>query len=601
MEELPAPSLPLGSNLGPYRLLELINVGGMAEIYLSEVLDIQGRKRQLALKVIHSELADDPTFVQMLKDEATLAVSLDHPHIVQTFDLACVDKLFFLPMEYVDGTDLFRLLKKLTDNGGQMPVAAALFVVRKMLSGLQHAHEKRDARGKALGIIHRDISPQNILLSRQGAVKLVDFGIAKAANLSSRTRAGVIKGKLVYMSPEQSFGEQIDQRSDLFSAGVVLYESLTGRSLYVESNPIHLIQMVRKAEIPPPSALRPDLDSGLDGLLMRALHRTPAGRFQSAREFGAVLDEELQRRAPGYDARGLGELVRSILDGKKQAPKRVTIQRDQFPIPRHSVISSGQEMNGQPSHRRPTPMPQSQDSVTAVGRVLLFNEGGETTSYDVGEQLVLGRGGDIRLSDGRVSRRHARVVLHEGAYLLEDLKSSNGTFLNDVKLQEIRELKHGDRIRIGPFQLKFALEGKPASELAAPSGEFEPQRPIATAAATAPRVEAREETVDGALADYTSPQLEVARLESSLGDETLSIPVVTKLTLGHSLSVGGDRLDGPAAVVVRRGDDYWIEPAPHRETLTLNGSPVSRPMQLNEGDCVEVGALTFELIIPRSS
>ncbi|MBW2732246.1 MAG: protein kinase [Deltaproteobacteria bacterium] len=608
MDDLPPPSLPLGGTLGPYRILELINIGGMAEIYLSEVLDVQGRRRQLALKVIHAELADDPRFVQMLKDEATLAVGLDHPHIVQTFDLGCVDNVFFLPMEYIDGFDLFKLLKRVTKGGGQLPVSVALFITHKMLSGLQYAHEKHDAQGQPLTIIHRDISPQNILLSRQGAVKLVDFGIAKAANLSSRTRAGMIKGKLVYMSPEQSFGEKLDQRSDLYSAGVVLYEALTGRSLYTENNPVQLIQMVRRAEIPPPSTLRPELGD-VDGLVMRALQRSPDDRYQSAREFHAVLAEELQRQAPNYDAQALGGFMRSVLDEQEDAPRRVTMRRDHFPVPRHSVIPSQQEMNDQVPQEMSDQVPAGdltltpgpRDPSAPVGRVLLFEEGRETTSYDIDGQFVLGRGGDLRLTDGRVSRQHARIVFHESAYLLEDLHSSNGTFLNEQKINEIRELKHGDRIRIGPFQLQFALEGKPMNALVAPSGEYEPQQPAATASATAPRADIRSTKEEASPAEATTPQTRVACFKTALGDETLRIPITTKLTLGQSLDVSGDRIDGPAATVLRRGDAYWIEPTPLREVVTVNGQQVVRPRQLSSGDRVEMGSLELVFFPPAES
>ncbi len=219
---MPQGTLQLHTYFGPYLLQKLIAVGGMAEIYLARTKGLAGFERQLALKVVHPDYADDKAFVQMLINEAKIAVGLNHPNVVQTFDLGRIGNRYFISMEYVDGMDLFQLLKRLTERGSSMPVELAAYVVHGALGGLDYAHNKCDEQGNPLRIIHRDMSPQNILCSRQGEVKITDFGIAKAANLTGKTRAGVIKGKLVYMSPEQAWGEPVDHRTDIFSVGIVL-------------------------------------------------------------------------------------------------------------------------------------------------------------------------------------------------------------------------------------------------------------------------------------------------------------------------------------------------------------------------------------------
>lgn len=647
----PKPSMPPGTQFGDYRLVKLIAVGGMAEIYLATAPGVDGFERKLALKVIHPEYADDKTFVQMLVDEAKLSVTLNHTNIVQTFDLEQIGKAFFISMEFVDGADFFQILQRVTSHDQDLPIPAALFVACEALAGLDYAHSTVDAQGKPMKIIHRDISPQNILLSRSGQVKLVDFGIAKAANLSTKTRAGVIKGKLVYMSPEQSWGDPVDQRTDIFSAGVVLYEALTGGSLYVETNPVKLLQLVRKAEIPPPSTIRREIPARLDELVMRALAPRPADRYQSAREFNHALASYLSQHAPDYGAAALGTLVQRVLgpDGVREQPRApreqaASMNRKDFAVKQDSVIFSAEEMmaeaDAEPTASRESPVPKRDDGVMA--KLMLLEEDG-TKTFDIDEQFVIGRGGDLRLTDGRVSRRHARIVAHEGGYLLEDLKSSNGTYLNEEKVAEIQRLAHGDRIRIGPFQMQFVLEqpaslpvplpqpvlapeplpsrpppppqrvAPPPPRPAPPQRAAPPPRPSVPPSVSAPPPPsiAPPPPRPSALPSTTPRQNEVlpaADLTAKqqrrggcmtvrLGEETISVPVNVRLPLGQRISAGSTTIDGPSSLVVRRGDAYWIEPVPHRDAVRVNGQPIERPVQLAVGDKVLVGALQLEFAL----
>src|SRR5678815_5856104 len=218
---------------GPYRLVRQIAVGGMAEIHLAKTAGIAGFEKYVALKMIHPNFAEDEQFIQMLVDEAKIAVQLTHGNIAQTFDLGRVGDTYYITMEYVDGADLYKILRRASEQDREIPLDVCAFIGKEISSALDHAHRKRDHKGKPLGIVHRDVSPQNVLVSYSGEVKLVDFGIAKAASKVRQTAAGVIKGKYYYMSPEQARGGQIDLRSDIFSAGIVLYEMVAGQMLYL--------------------------------------------------------------------------------------------------------------------------------------------------------------------------------------------------------------------------------------------------------------------------------------------------------------------------------------------------------------------------------
>ena len=211
-----------GSRLGPYELIKRIGLGGMAEIYLARTTGIGGFEKYLALKVIHPKFAEDQEFIDMLIDEAKIVVQLNHVNVGQIFDLGCIDDAYYIAMEFVDGRDLYQLLVKCADDDVTIPFDIIAFVAKEAAAALQYAHTKTDRYGRPLNLIHRDVSPQNILLSFDGQVKLVDFGIAKTNQRRQQTESGVIKGKFFYMSPEQAWGDPLDPRSDVFSCGICL-------------------------------------------------------------------------------------------------------------------------------------------------------------------------------------------------------------------------------------------------------------------------------------------------------------------------------------------------------------------------------------------
>ena len=245
----------------------------MAEIYVARTRGVAGFEKLVALKMIHPNFAADPDFVQMLVDEAKLAVQLQHANIVQTFDLGRVDEQYYIAMEFIDGVDLYKLLRRASEHDIDFPFEVAAFIGAEVGAGLDYAHRKRDARGRPLEIVHRDVSPQNVLVSYDGEVKIVDFGIAKATMRAQQTAAGVIKGKYYYMSPEQAWGDPIDARTDIFSAGILLYEMIVGQMLYLEEDLDKLLEMVRKAAIAPPSTQRMGVPRELEAIVMRALQQ----------------------------------------------------------------------------------------------------------------------------------------------------------------------------------------------------------------------------------------------------------------------------------------------------------------------------------------
>ncbi|MGF1466485.1 MAG: serine/threonine-protein kinase [Sandaracinaceae bacterium] len=275
---------------GKYELLERVSVGGMAEVFKAKAFGVEGFERLVAVKRILPSIAKDREFITMFIDEAKIAVQLHHPNVAQIFDLGKVGESYFIAMEYVDGKDLRTVFDHLRKRGRTVPVSMACHVVMKVGEGLDYAHDKRSASGRPLRLVHRDVSPQNILISYEGETKIIDFGIAKAAGKAGKTQAGILKGKFAYMSPEQIGGHAVDRRSDVFALGVVLHEILTGERLFVGPSDFATLENVRGAPIAAPSQRNPDVPVELDQIVLRALARDPDARYPTA----LALHDDLQ-------------------------------------------------------------------------------------------------------------------------------------------------------------------------------------------------------------------------------------------------------------------------------------------------------------------
>ncbi|MBA2541683.1 MAG: serine/threonine protein kinase [Deltaproteobacteria bacterium] len=281
---------PLAKKLGRYELVKHLAQGGMADVLLARTTGFEGFERHVVLKRIREDALGDDRYVSMFLDEARLAASLHHHNIVQVTDIGQEDGEYFFTMEYIHGEDARALLAKVSKLGEQVPLEHAIGIVCAAAAGLHHAHDQRGPDRAPLQLVHRDVSPANIMIGYDGGVKIADFGIAKAAHRTTETRSGTLKGKVAYMSPEQCVGEAVDRRSDVFALGIVLYELLTVRRLFKADNDFMTMTAIVLGYIPPPSNFRPDLPPELEDIILKALANKPSDRYQSAQELRLALE-----------------------------------------------------------------------------------------------------------------------------------------------------------------------------------------------------------------------------------------------------------------------------------------------------------------------
>ncbi len=282
------------SRFGKYRLVDRIAVGGMAEIFLAHETGADGTERPIVIKRIRPHLTKEPSFVKLFLNEARLAAQLNHPNIVQIYDLGKMGESYFIAMEFIFGRDMRRVVPKSEGLGIPFPLVYALKIASSALAGLHYAHTKVDLTGNPLNIVHRDVSPENIFVAFDGTVKVLDFGIAKATNVpTGETRTGELRGKLSYMSPEQCLARPVDCRSDIFSLGVTLYEWLTGFKLFTGESEIAVMRNVTEGKIYAPSYFKADIPGPVESILMKALERDPQRRYQTAAEMQHAIDEFL--------------------------------------------------------------------------------------------------------------------------------------------------------------------------------------------------------------------------------------------------------------------------------------------------------------------
>ena len=275
---------------GKYLLLERVNVGGMAEVFKAKAFGVEGFERLVAVKRILPSIAEDQEFIEMFVDEAKIAVELTHANIAHIFDLGKVADSYYIAMEFVRGKDLRAIFDRVRKRAETVPVPMACYSIMKVCEGLDYAHNKKSSSGRPLNLVHRDVSPQNVLVSYDGEIKLIDFGIAKAANKASKTQAGILKGKFGYMSPEQVRGLPLDRRSDVFAVGIVLYELLTGERLFVGESDFSTLEKVRNVEIMPPSTYNRGIPEELEQIVLKALAKDVDDRYQTAMD----LHDDLQ-------------------------------------------------------------------------------------------------------------------------------------------------------------------------------------------------------------------------------------------------------------------------------------------------------------------
>ena len=280
-----------GDKLGKFELIRQIAVGGMAELYLARTMGIEGFEKLVVVKRILPQYIDNPSFVNMFLNEARLSATLHHPNITQVYDIGVEGGDYFFSMEYVHGEDLGRLTVTAQENGVPVSLDCALTLVAGLCAGLHYAHEKAGPDGKPLNVVHRDVSPSNVLVSYDGAVKLVDFGIARAGSQPAATQGG-LKGKIAYMSPEQCRGKAVlDRRSDVFSIGSILYELTTGQLPFTDETEYGVLNQIVNNDVEPPSKLVPNYSPALEAIVLKALARDPAQRYRSALELQGHIED----------------------------------------------------------------------------------------------------------------------------------------------------------------------------------------------------------------------------------------------------------------------------------------------------------------------
>jgi TonB family protein len=350
-----------GTKFGQYVLLEKIAAGGMAEVWKARMRGVEGFQKIVAIKKILPHLSDNQDFIEMFVDEAKLAAQLNHNNIIHIYDLGKIQSSYYIAMEYVDGHDLKTILRRGEERDQPMQVELALFIASKVAAALDYAHRKHDFEGKDLGLVHRDVSPQNVLVSQDGDIKLCDFGIAKAASKANHTQAGALKGKLQYMSPEQAWGRNIDKRSDIFALATVLFELLTGKKLFNGDSELSILEQVREARVTAPSKLNDEVPPEVDTIVLKALQKDPAARYQTAGEMAKDLDAVLYSIRPTPTSADLAIYMHRIWTDEAFVPQLHDQHREAEPEPQ-----SPYELKVAPSAKAAAPRPVPAAAAAAV-------------------------------------------------------------------------------------------------------------------------------------------------------------------------------------------------------------------------------------------
>jgi serine/threonine-protein kinase len=314
-----------------YRVIEKIASGGMAEVFRAESAGLEGFKKTVAIKRVLPHLSEKKQFIGMFLDEARVGAQLGHSNCVQVFDIGVGDDTYFIVMEYVDGADLKAIIESHRQSGRTVPVEVACLICVRICEGLAYAHELADSKGRPMNIVHRDMSPPNVLITRYGEVKIVDFGLAKANSQLERSEPGIIKGKFSYLSPEAAYGKSIDARTDIFAVGIILWELLSARRLFLGETDLETVRQVQRAQVPKLSSINRDVSDELDRVLAKALAADPAQRYQTARDFGHDLNQVLFRCKHPVSSFDIAQLVAPVRSEREVEKKKVA---------RRSIIGS---------------------------------------------------------------------------------------------------------------------------------------------------------------------------------------------------------------------------------------------------------------------
>ncbi len=302
-----------------YRVIEKLESGGMAEVFRAETTGLEGFRKQVAIKRVLPQLGRNSKFISMFLDEARLSAQLSHSNCVQVFDIGVRDDAYFIVMEFVDGANLKTIATSLWNKGLSFPIPAATYIAHEICKGLSYAHELADRNGVSLGLVHRDVSPPNVLVTKHGEVKIVDFGLAKASSQLEPSEPGVIKGKFAYLSPEAAQGEEVDCRSDIFAVGIILWELLASKRLFTGDSDVQVFYKVQAAKVPRISEINRSVPSELERIVHRALAANRDERYSSARELGQDLSRFMFRFAQPVSGYDIATIVQATMRERENA------------------------------------------------------------------------------------------------------------------------------------------------------------------------------------------------------------------------------------------------------------------------------------------
>ena len=317
------PSLGPVRSFGRFTLVKRLATGGMAEIWLARQRGLAGFNRFVVIKKILPHLSEQSTFVEMFLDEARTSAQLNHPNIVQIFDLGKEGDAYFIAMEFIAGENLAAVAWRGLQRKRPIPFELSARIVAETCRALHYAHTSVGGDGRPLEIVHRDVSPQNVLVSYEGAIKVVDFGIAKAATKSEQTKTGMLKGKFSYMSPEQCLGHPVDARSDIFALGILLYELTTGKRLFKHESELMILEMITKRPIVPPRRVAPQIPEGLEAIILRALRKSPRERFSNAEDMRGELERVLETFSGPSTSYALGRHMQALFQDRMEEKRRL--------------------------------------------------------------------------------------------------------------------------------------------------------------------------------------------------------------------------------------------------------------------------------------
>jgi serine/threonine-protein kinase len=303
-----------------YRVVEKLESGGMAEVFRAESEGLQGFRKQVAIKRVLPHLSSKKKFISMFLDEARLSAQLTHSNCVQVFDIGVGDNAFFIVMEFVDGANLKAIIEHIKKHGRDFPVEAAVYIALELCKGLAYAHELTDQAGTPLHIVHRDMSPPNVLVTKNGEVKIVDFGLAKANSQLEKSEPGIIKGKFSYLSPEAAMGQEVDARTDVFAVGIILWELLAGQRLFLGETDFQTVKKVQAANVPPVSAINKKVPQDLERIIAKSLARDPTQRYGGARPLGQDLSKFMFKYGVPVSTFDIATLVQGAM--KERARRR---------------------------------------------------------------------------------------------------------------------------------------------------------------------------------------------------------------------------------------------------------------------------------------